>query len=93
MIERVQGTPVGGVPKRGRSERVGRAMSTPIPSPHSCALRALTLCDGRRLETPDHALGGCFCFAAAVVEAHGFTRAADSLRAARDKLINETTPR
>lgn len=27
----------------------------------SCALRALTLCDGQRLEEPDHALTECPC--------------------------------
>lgn len=39
---------------------------------HSCALRALTLCDGSRLEERDHTLTGCICEHVAHCDERGY---------------------
>lgn len=37
----------------------------------ACALRALIICDGHRLEEPDHALSDCLCRLQVLSEARG----------------------
>ena len=57
---------------------------------HSCALRALTLCDGQRLEDPERTLARCLCAEQAEHDAHGRLVAAFRCADERQELIERT---
>lgn len=57
---------------------------------HSCALRALTLCDGHVLEDPEHALIACLCTAIAWLDSRGSEELSGPRRAYRQRLIERT---
>jgi hypothetical protein len=56
----------------------------------SCALRALTLCDGQQLELPDRALTGCACARLAYAEEHLSPRAVADAAEELYRLIDRT---
>lgn len=70
-------------------------MSAPSPTPEeqTCALRALTLCDGQRLEGPDRALYVCLCAAERELQELGQVNNARTMREWRQELIEKTEPR
>lgn len=57
---------------------------------HSCALRALTLCDGRVLEQPDRHPAECVCARLRRAEDHLTPRVQRQVREERQRLIEET---
>lgn len=56
---------------------------------HSCALRALTLCDGHQVETPERALTRCVCELVSHAERNLSPEAQSIARAQRQVLIEE----
>ena len=63
----------------------------PEQEPHqTCALRALTLCDGQVLEDPEHALTSCLCREIARLEGTSFTLQQTLLWEQRHRLIERT---
>lgn len=56
----------------------------------TCALRALTLCDGQVLEHPDRALTGCLCRAIARLDGAACDDLADAQREQLRRLIEKS---
>lgn len=56
----------------------------------SCALRALTLCDGSSLETAPDELTGCLCEALRRADLYGSTQRGRDIAERRRRLIEET---
>jgi hypothetical protein len=56
----------------------------------TCALRALTLCDGQVLEDPSRALAECLCRQLDRVDGSMAPHIGDELRAQRQRLIEAT---
>lgn len=57
---------------------------------HSCALRALTLCDGQVLEDPDRHPAECLCARLRRAEDHLTPRVQRQVRQERQELIERT---
>jgi hypothetical protein len=59
----------------------------PAEEDQTCALRALTLCDGQQLEEPDHALTTCLCEFQRRAEESGDHAIADAASRERRRLL------
>lgn len=53
----------------------------------TCALRALTICDGQELEQPDHAVASCLCWLESASEDAGYPLVAQGCREQRDAFL------
>lgn len=59
----------------------------------TCALRALSVCDGQVLEEPDHALSSCRCAFFKSATREGRPRQAQEALNQRDRLVREAAGR